>query len=85
MRLTGIKYNAVVYAVDPKIDLNTRTIVIRALYPNKNEELKPGRYTSVTLLLSQIDNAIAIPTEALIPEMEGEMVYVYRGWQGCIS
>ena len=72
-------YQAAVYAVDPKIELNTKSIVIRALYPNKKEELKPGRYTSVTLLLSQIDNAIAIPTEALIPEMEGEMVYVYRG------
>jgi membrane fusion protein (multidrug efflux system) len=77
--IDGNIYNAVVYAVDPKIDLNTRTLVIRALYPNKKEELKPGRYTSVTLLLSQIDDAIAIPTEALIPEMEGEMVYVYRG------
>jgi len=77
--IDGKKYNAVVYAVDPKIDLNTRTLVIRALYPNKKEELKPGRYTSVTLLLSQVDDAIAIPTEALIPEMEGEMVYVYRG------
>jgi membrane fusion protein (multidrug efflux system) len=71
-------YNAAVYAIDPKIDLTTRTIVIRALYPNKNEELKPGRYTLVTLLLSQINNAIAIPSEALIPEMEGEMVYVYH-------
>jgi len=29
-------------------------------------------------LLSQIDDAIAIPTEALIPEMEGEIVYVYK-------
>jgi membrane fusion protein (multidrug efflux system) len=71
-------YQAAVYATDPKIDLVTRTLVIRALYPNKNEELKPGRYTLVTLLLSQINNAIAIPSEALIPEMEGEMVYVYR-------
>lgn len=71
-------YQAAVYAVDPKIDLDTKTISIRALYPNKNEELKPGRYTSVTLLLSQIDNAIAIPSEALIPEMEGEMVYLYK-------
>jgi len=71
-------YNAKVYAVDPKIDLTTRTIVLRALYPNSREELKSGRYASVTLRLSQIENAIAIPSEALIPEMEGEMVYVYR-------
>jgi membrane fusion protein (multidrug efflux system) len=71
-------YTAKVYAVDPKIELTTRTIVLRALYDNKNEELKSGRYAAVSLLLSQIENAIAIPTEALVPEMEGEIVYVYR-------
>lgn len=71
-------FKAVVYAVDPKVDINTRTIIIRALYPNKNEELKSGRFTSITLLLSQIDNAKAIPTEALIPEMEGEIVYILK-------
>lgn len=71
-------YNAKVYAIDPKIDPGTRTIVIRAMYPNSREELKSGRYADVTLRLSQIENAIAIPSESLIPEMEGEMVYVYR-------
>jgi len=71
-------FNANVYAVDPKVDLTTRTIIIRALYPNSKEELKSGRFTTITLLLSKIDDAIAIPTEALIPEMEGELVFVYR-------
>lgn len=71
-------YNAKVYAVDPQVDIATRSIVIRALYPNSNEELKPGRFTSVTLLLSQIDDAISVPAEAITPEMDGEMVYVYR-------
>ena len=71
-------YNASVYAIDPKIDINTRTIVLRALYANANEELRSGRYTGISLELSKINDAIAIPTEALIPEMEGEKVFVYR-------
>jgi membrane fusion protein, multidrug efflux system len=71
-------FNASVYAIDPKIDINTRTIVLRALYPNKNEELKPGRYAGVTLELSKIENAISIPTEAVISEMEGEKAFVYK-------
>jgi membrane fusion protein (multidrug efflux system) len=71
-------FNASIYAIDPKIDIDLRTIVLRALYPNKNEELKSGRYASITLELSRIDNAIAIPTEALIPEMEGEKVFIYK-------
>ncbi|MBK7713789.1 MAG: efflux RND transporter periplasmic adaptor subunit [Bacteroidales bacterium] len=71
-------FEASVYAVDPKIDIETRTIVIRALYPNRNEELKSGRYASITLVMSQIENAASIPTEALIPEMEGEKVFIYK-------
>jgi membrane fusion protein (multidrug efflux system) len=71
-------FNASIYAIDPKIDIDLRTIVLRALYPNKDEELKSGRYASITLELSRIDNAIAIPTEALIPEMEGEKVFIYK-------
>lgn len=71
-------FKATVYAVNPKIDINTRTIVLRALYPNKNEELKSGRFAEITLQMSQIENAISIPSEALIPEMDGEKVFVYQ-------
>lgn len=71
-------YNASVYAVDPQVAELTKTISIRAYYPNTNEELNAGRSAFVTLVLSQIDDAISIPTEALIPQMDGEIVYVYR-------
>lgn len=71
-------YNASVYAIDPKIDVDTRVVNIRALYPNKDEELQPGVYTSIMLELSKIDNAVAIPTEAVIPEMDGETVYIFK-------
>jgi membrane fusion protein (multidrug efflux system) len=48
------------------------------LYPNTREELKSGRSAGVTLIISQLENSIAIPSEALVPEMEGEKVYVFR-------
>jgi len=78
-------YEASVYAVDPRLNEDTRTITIRALYPNKNEELKPGRFAPVTLQLSKIDNTISIPSEAITPEMDGEMVYVYRKGKALVS
>lgn len=71
-------FSAEVYAVDPKVDINTRTITLRALYPNRNEELKPGRFAYINLRLAEVRNAISIPSEALIAEMEGEKVFVYR-------
>ncbi len=71
-------FKATVYAVDPKVNVDTRTIAVRAIYPNSREELRPGFFASVNLRLAQIKNTIAIPTEAIIPQMDGEMVYVYR-------
>ena len=71
-------FKADVYAVDPKVDIDTRTIKVRALYPNNKNELKPGRFASVQARLSQINNAIAVPTQAIIPEMEGEKVFIYK-------
>ncbi len=72
-------FNAEVYAIDPKADEAMHSIVLRAMYPNKKEEIKSGRYAEITLRMSHIENAISIPTEALIPEMEGEKVYIYNG------
>jgi membrane fusion protein (multidrug efflux system) len=51
---------------------------MRAIYPNAREILKPGRYISVELQLKLFNDAISIPSEALIPEMDGSLVYVYR-------
>ena len=70
-------FKASVYAIDPKIDIDMKTITLRALYPNRDEELKSGRYAEITLELSKIANTISIPTEALIPEMEGQKVFIY--------
>ncbi len=74
-------FRATVYAVAPKVDESTRTIVVRALYPNKNQELNPGRFATLVLQLSETHDAIAIPTESLIPEMDGDRVFVYRDGQ----
>ncbi len=75
--ITGT-FNARVYAIDPKVDMNTRTIIVRALYPNTKEELKPGRFASVRAELSQISGTVSIPSHALIPEMAGEKVYIFN-------
>lgn len=73
------KYNADVYAIEPKIDPRTRTIAVRAIYENRNEELQPGRFVKVELIIREIDNALKIPTEAVIPELGGEKVFIVRG------
>lgn len=73
-----LDYKAKVYAVESKVDESTRTLKVRALYPNDNEAILPGRYTSVEISRREIKEALAIPSEALIPEMGKNIVYLYK-------
>lgn len=64
------EHRATVYAVESKVDVTTRTLKVRALYPNTRGTILPGRYTSVEITKREIKDALAIPSEAVIPEME---------------
>jgi membrane fusion protein (multidrug efflux system) len=70
------EYKGVVYAVESKIDLETRTIKARAKIPNPHGDLIPGSFAKVNIALEQLPNAIVIPSEAVIPEMTGEKVFI---------
>jgi len=69
-------YEGEVYAIEPRIDLDTRTLKIRALADNKKGNLIPGQFVKVELILDSSDNAIMVPTEAVIPEQAGKKVFV---------
>lgn len=72
------EYRARVYAVESKVDMVTRTLRVRATYPNLNEAIQPGRYLSVEVSKREIKEALAIPSEAVIPEMGKNIVYLYK-------
>jgi membrane fusion protein (multidrug efflux system) len=75
---TGKVYNGRIYAVEPKIDQNTRTVQARALVPNDRGELTPGAYVEIDIVLENLDQSILIPSETLIPDFEGEKVFIYK-------
>lgn len=70
------KFAAKVYAIEPEIELATRTLKVRAKITNKEGKLLPGSFADVELPLSVIDDAIIIPTESVIPIQDGKMVFV---------
>lgn len=72
------EYDAQVYAVESTIDTDTRTLSVRALFDNQKQGLIPGRYTSVTIKRREIADAISVPSQAIVPEMGRNIVYVYR-------
>lgn len=67
-----------VYAIEPQIDANTRTIKIRALAENTKGLLLPGQFVRVELILGSTMNAILVPTEAVIPELNGHKVFITK-------
>ncbi len=72
------KRKARIYAIQPNIDEITRTIPLRALAENSRADLFPGAFTKVELPLRKIDNAIMIPTEAIIPILKGKKVFICK-------
>lgn len=72
-------YKAKVYAVESTISTETRTRNVRALYPNPHEHITPGHFVSIEVNKETRENAIAIPSEAVIPEMGKNIVYLYKG------
>ncbi len=68
-----------VYAIEPQIDPNTRTLKVRALAENSRGLLLPGQFVRVELILETIGNAILIPTESVIPIMNGHKVFLKEG------
>lgn len=71
-------YSATVYAVEPEINPTTRTLIARAHYLNKDSKIKPGSFAEITIKTSSNSNKIMIPTQAIIPDLESEKVYVYK-------
>gem|GEM_PF-61892 len=73
------RFEAAVYATESKVDIATRTLAVRAKYPNTRGKLLPGRFATVQIRMHEIPDAIAIPTEALVPEMGVDKVFLYKG------
>jgi membrane fusion protein (multidrug efflux system) len=65
-----------VYAIEPGINAQTRTLSIKALSPNTNNELLPGSFAKIRLALTTVDEALLIPTEAIIPVLKGKTVFI---------
>ncbi len=65
-----------IYAVETKIDLNTRTIKARGRIPNSTGTLIPGSFARVEIKLEELENAIVIPSGAVIPELNAEKVFL---------
>jgi membrane fusion protein (multidrug efflux system) len=65
-----------VYAIEPGVDDQTRTILLRARVANPELRLRPGMFARVQVQLGVREKAIWIPEAAIVPK--GQDSYVFR-------
>ena len=65
-----------IYAIEPAVDEQTRTLLARARVANPDLKLRPGMFARVSLTLGVRENAVWIPEEAIVPR--GQDAYVWR-------
>ncbi len=71
----GRSFSGKVASIDSRVDMNTRSVTVRALLANEDGALRPGMFLNVALANDERD-ALVIPEEALTPEAERQYVFV---------
>lgn len=77
-RVQGLEetFTGAVYAIEPAIDRETRSLTIRARSANPGGELLPGAFAEVELAVRESVAALSVPAIAVIPELGGKKVFV---------
>jgi membrane fusion protein, multidrug efflux system len=64
-----------VYAIDPRLDVAGRSLLVRALVPNRDRRLRPGLFARVTVLLQLKEDALTVPEQAIVPQGDSQFVF----------
>jgi len=78
--MPGKSYEGKVFAINPLLDAAGRAVVIRAQVHNQDATLRPGMFTRVRLLTREVQDALVVPEQAIVPQ--GDEWYVYRVMDG---
>ena len=71
-------FTGIIYAVEPRIDPRTRTLQIRAICKNDEGILFPGQFANIDYVLDVLPNALMVPSESVIPELNSHKVYTFK-------
>lgn len=74
--LSSKEEKAVVYAIEPQINQNSRTFAAKARFENEDKKLKAGGFVRVKYRAAKNESALLIPNQAIVPELDGKIVFV---------
>ena len=64
--------------MDNQVDQTTGTVKLKAEFPNATEQLWPGQFVNVRLLIDTLKDVVTIPTGAVQRGPNGTFVYVVK-------
>ena len=73
------EFTAIVETIEPRIDPDTRNIIVRAQLANPDNTLRPGMFVHAELILPPQTNQLVLPTTAVHTTAAGDSVLVIRG------
>ena len=77
--IAGDTIEATIYAINPVINANTRTINLRALLKQpKFKSIVPGTFAEALVTVNFIENALLVPTQAVVPSLNDQIVYTFK-------
>jgi membrane fusion protein (multidrug efflux system) len=71
----GQVFKGQVFAIDPRVDIEGRSIFIRARVPNQEQKLRPGQFARVMLIHEVKPDALTVPEAAIVPKGEDQFVF----------
>jgi RND family efflux transporter MFP subunit len=74
----GRVFNGRVEYILPQLDMNTRTLPVRLVFPNPGLKLRPGMYTNVRVKVP-MGRQLVVPASAAFHSGTRNLVFVYRG------
>ena len=66
------------FLINNAVDEDTGTILLQALFENKEKTLWPGEFVDVRLILKVQENALLVPSQVVQIGQEGTYVYVLK-------
>lgn len=69
-------------AMEPGVDVGTRSVKLRATLPNPDGKLRPGMFVEVRTLQSQQEDVLTVPQTAISFNTYGNFVYVITKGEG---
>ncbi len=72
------EFTAKIYATEPAVEANTRTLLVKAITNNPSNKIIPGTFANITFPLETLENGLLVPAEALIPIQNGKKLFVMK-------